>query len=139
MKKISLLLFSLFISLISYSQSAEKKLDPKLFGTWNGSEKDNQVKGMSKSWIMHRFENGEFVLLFTAVEDGEVTNFAEKGKWWINENGVFNELHYVSGKIDTYTYILLDENNVKFKSKFISISHENKDYEFIDTKLDEGL
>lgn len=139
MKKIFLLLFSLFISLISYSQSAEKKLDPKLFGTWNGSEKDNQVKGMSKSWIMHRFENGEFVLLFTAVEDGEVTNFAEKGKWWIDENGVFNELHYVSGKTDTYTYLLLDENNVKFKSKFLSISHENKDYEFIDTKLDEGL
>ena len=139
MKKIFLLLFSLFISLISYSQSAEKKLDPKLFGTWNGSEKDNQVKGMSKSWIMHRFENGEFVLLFTAVEDGEVTNFAEKGKWWIDENGVFNELHYVSGKTDTYTYLLLDENNVKFKSKFLSISHENKDYELIDTKLDEGL
>ena len=136
MKKLLIVSFIL-ISICSFSQT--KKLDPKLFGSWTGSEKDNQVKGMSKSWIMHRFDNGDFVLLFTAVEDGEVSNFSEKGKWWIDEKGVFNELHFVSGKTDKYSYVMLDENNVKFKAVQLSIIQENSNYEFIDTKLDKEL
>jgi hypothetical protein len=133
------IVLSLLISCLTFCQTDDKSLDPKLFGTWNGSEKDQQVKGISKSWIMHRFEDGSFVLLFTAVENGEVSNFAEKGKWWIDKNGAFNELHFDSGKTDIYSYIMLDNNNVKFKAKLLSLDHENQEYEFIDTKLDDGL
>ena len=139
MKKTIFISLFLIFSTLSFSQNGAKKLDPKLFGTWNGSENDNQRKGLSKSWVMHRFENGTFVLLFTNVEDGEVTHFAEKGRWWIDEKGIFNEYHNNSKKTDTYTYIMIDENNVKFKSKFLSMSHENQDYEFIDTKLNDDL
>jgi hypothetical protein len=138
MKK-SIILLLLFLSSISFAQSESKTLDPKLFGTWNGSEKDQQTKGITKTWVMHRFVDGTFVLLFTAIENNVASSFAEKGKWWIDKNGFFNELHFNSGDTDLYSYIMLDDNNVKFKAKFLSQDHENQDYEFIDTKLDEGL
>ena len=136
MKKVALLIFFLITNVL-FSQ--DKNLDSKLFGSWSGTEKDNQRVGMTKNWIMHRFEDGNFILLFTSVEDGEVSNFVEKGKWWVDENMVFNELHTTSGKTDTYTYIFINENNVKVKAKFLSVAHENKEYEFIDTKLQDNL
>ncbi len=138
MKKIVILLFVLVTS-YTYCQTEKNALDAKLFGTWNGSEKDQQTKGITKSWVMHRFVDGTFVLLFTAIENNVASSFAEKGKWWIDKNGFFNELHFNSGDTDLYSYIMLDNNNVKFTAKFLSQDHENLDYEFIDTKLDEGL
>jgi hypothetical protein len=66
---------------------------------------------------------------------GEVVNFSEKGKWWV-ENGIFNEYHENSRETDTYTYVLLDENHVKFKAKYLAMEHDNEEYEFIDTKIE---
>ena len=138
MKKLLLIAF-LGIITISNAQkkdSKENKLDNKMFGSWKGSEIDNQKKGLVKYWIQHRFEDGTFLLLFTAVENGEVESFVEKGQWWI-ENGEFHELHFDSGKTDVYTYSFVDENRVKFKSKQIGVSFENSEYEFIDTKIED--
>ncbi|WP_333601040.1 hypothetical protein [Flavobacterium sp.] len=135
MKKIVIILFIVFSQAI-FSQ--EKTVDSKLFGSWSGTEKDNQKIGMTKNWIMHRFEDGNFVLLFTIVEDGEVTNFAENGKWWI-ENNTFYEYHNNSKETDVYTYQVLDETHVKFKMKSTQIDYANENYEFIDTKLENNF
>ena len=136
MKKLLLIAFFgiIIISNAQEKDSKENKLDKKMFGSWKGSENDNQRKGLVKYWIQHRFEDGTFLLLFTAVENGEVESFVEKGQWWI-ENGEFYELHFDSGKTDVYTYSLLDENHVKFKAKKVGVSFENAEYEFIDTKI----
>ncbi len=107
-----------------------------MFGSWKGSENDNQRNGLAKYWIQHRFEDGTFLLLFTAIENGEVESFTEKGQWWI-ENGEFHELHFNSGKTDVYIYSFIDENHLKFKAKNIGISFENSEYEFIDTKIED--
>jgi hypothetical protein len=135
------LLLIAFFGIIAISNAQEKdskvnKLDKKMFGSWKGSENDNQRKGLVKYWIQHRFEDGTFLLLFTAIENGEVESFVEKGQWWI-ENGEFHELHFNSGKTDIYTYTFVDENNVKFKAKKVGVSFENSEYEFIDTKIED--
>ena len=130
-----------FITIFSFANgqtkdSKENKLDKKMFGSWKGSENDNQRKGLVKYWVQHRFEDGTFLLLFTAIENGEVESFVEKGQWWI-ENGEFHELHFDSGKTDVYTYTFVDENHVKFKAKKVGVGFENSEYEFIDTKIED--
>lgn len=107
--------------------------DPRFVGSWTGSEKDQQQSGLEKHWIMHRFADGTFILLFTAIQDGEVTNHAEKGKWW-NEKDEFHELHFESGMTDIYSYVFIDDFHVKFKSKVLFEANQES-YEFIDTKL----
>lgn len=89
-----------------YAQKATpqaNKIDKKLVGLWKGSEKDQQIAGMEKLWVMDRKEDGTFTLIFTTVQDCEVNQQIEKGQWWI-ENGEFHELHFYSGNTDVYTY-----------------------------------
>ncbi|MCU7695406.1 hypothetical protein ACFSPU_10270 [Haoranjiania flava] len=120
----------------SFAQSTENIIDKKLVGSWKGYEKDNQVVGMEKYWIQHRFEDGSFIILFTAIADCEVMTTVEKGKWWVKD-GLFYELHLNSNKTDIYSYELLnDATQVKFKAKTLSVDHENQAYEFIDTKVE---
>ncbi len=138
MKKYLIIALLLF-NIVSFSQQETKKTDPNLFGTWSGSEKDGQEKGMTKNWIMHRFEDGTFVLLFTTVKDSVVDNFSEKGRWWVDDKGVFHEYHNNSKMTDTYTYKVLDANNVKFKAKSMSMEMSNQEYEFIDTRVLDGV
>lgn len=138
MKKIlSITLLSL--SLISFGQNPDtkkNKIDPKLVGSWSGEEDDKQIVGMHKSWIMHRFDDGKFLLLFVAVQDGEINTVTEKGQWWVND-GKFYELHKTDGKTDIYTYEVLDDKHVKFKEDKMSIKQNSEDYEFIDTKMED--
>ena len=112
------------------------KIDKNLVGLWKGSEKDQQIEGVEKLWIMERKQDGTFMLLFTTVQDCQVDQHVEKGQWWI-ENGEFHELHYTSGQTDTYTYEVLDPSHIKFKSKQQSIEMATDDYTFIDTRIEE--
>lgn len=130
-KTITILL--LLIACSFNAQSQEAFHDLKFVDTWSGSEKDLQRPGLEKHWIMHRFAEGTFILLFTAVEDGEVTTFAEKGKWG-NEKDEFHELHFESGITDIYNYTFLDDYHIQFKSKVL-FNKKNNTYQFIDTKL----
>lgn len=75
-----------------------------------------------------------FLLLFLAFSEGETQRFIEEGSWWVKD-GKFYELHDNSGKTDTYEYTLLNEEQVKFKSISLGVSHEIQDYEFIDTRI----
>ncbi|WP_336961447.1 hypothetical protein [Chryseobacterium contaminans] len=112
------------------------KIDKQLVGLWKGSEKDQQIAGMEKRWVMERKEDGTFMLIYTTIQDCDVNQFIERGQWWI-ENGEFHELHFVSGQTDTYTYKVLDPDHVKFSSKQMSITIATDDYSFVDTKIDE--
>ncbi len=126
-------------SLVCYGQKTDSKknrIDPKLVGSWSGEEDDKQIAGMHKSWIMHRFDDGKFLLLFVAVQDGETTTFTEKGQWWV-DNGKFYELHKTDGKTDVYTYEVLDNTHVKFKEDHMSIKQASENYEFTDTKMED--
>jgi len=133
----NIVLFLLIIT-SQFSFSQEKKLDPRLYGSWYGTEKDQEQVGVVKNWIMHRFEDGTFILLFTAVEDGEVSNSTDSGKCW-SEGNIFYEYHNSSKKTDVYTFQVLDEKHVKFKIKSTELKLANKDYEFIDTRLEDTL
>ena len=132
MKKV-ILIGILFIGSILMAQSTNSPSDTRFVGSWSGSEKNQQQIGLEKHWIMHRFADGTFILLFTTIQDGEVSSLAEKGKWW-TENNEFHELHFVSGATDIYSYAFLDDYHVKFKSKVV-VEATQETYEFIDTKV----
>ncbi len=65
------------------TKTSEKKIDPKLVGVWEGSETDQQVKGIKKEWKMTRNEDGTFTLLFKTTNQDEVEEFTKSGKWWV--------------------------------------------------------
>ncbi|MDR6465606.1 hypothetical protein [Chryseobacterium sediminis] len=112
------------------------KIDNKLVGLWKGSEKDQQIVGMEKRWVMERKADGTFMLIFTAIQDCNVDQVIERGQWWI-EKGEFHELHFNSGKTDIYTYTVIDPSHVKFNSKEQALDMAVANYSFVDTKIDE--
>lgn len=112
------------------------KIDNKLVGLWKGSEKDQQIDGMEKLWVMDRKEDGTFTLIFTTVQNCEINQHIEKGQWWV-ENGEFHELHFNSGNTDVYTYKVPDKSHIKFKSKNMSMDMINNEYSFVDTKIED--
>ena len=82
---------------------------------------------------MTRNADGTFVLDFVFTQNGRSQETQETGNWWV-EGNKFYEFHEESGKTDIYTYSVLNENQIKFKSQTISIDMNNDSYEFIDTR-----
>lgn len=129
-----LILTSLFIlSFTPKKTNDDDKLKNKLTGTWSGFEEDNQIRGLTKYWIQIRNKNGTYIFMYTTIENCEVENFVEKGKWWVKD-GVFYEKYEDSDEPDVYTVEMLDDNNVKFKAKKLSPEFDNKEYEFTETR-----
>lgn len=110
-----------------------KKIDNRLVGVWSGSEKDQQIDGVEKKWDMTRNGDGTFILDFVFTQNGRTQEAQETGNWWI-EGNKFYEYHEESGKTDVYTYSVLNENQIKFKSQSISVGMNNDSYEFTDTR-----
>ena len=133
--KLSLLILTTFLlfSFISIKSSYDDKLKTKLTGTWSGSEEDNQIRGLTKYWIQIRNKNGTYILMYTTIEDCEVENFVEKGKWWIKD-GIFYEKYESSEKPDSYSVEIVDDNNVKFKARELDSEFDNKEYEFTEIR-----
>lgn len=123
----------LLFSFMSIKSSDDDKLKNKLIGTWSGSEEDNQVRGVTKYWIQIRNKNGTYILMYTTIEDCEVENFVEKGKWWVKD-GMFYEKYESSEKPDSYSVEIVDDNNVKFKARELDSEFDNKEYEFTEIR-----
>jgi hypothetical protein len=130
--------FLLVVSVIlfSFGFTIQSKTDTRLVGTWKGSEKNNQVEGVQKSWIMTRKGNGTYKIEFSMKdENGKNQTTSEKGKWWTSGNQFFEQ--YEGSETPTiYTYKVLDTKTIYFKLKSSEDSFQNENYEFIDTKID---
>lgn len=139
MKLRNLIFFSILGLMISscstqmLTLSNGKQIDKRLVGNWTGSESEQQIDGVNKSWEMIRSEDGSFILDFTFTQFGKTQNSKETGNWWI-ENGKFNEFHNESGKTDIYKYEILNKNQIKFISESISVDMNSDSYEFVDTR-----
>lgn len=138
MKLLRFIIVFSFIALTSCatnmkSISSGKRIDNRLVGVWYGSEKDKQIEGVEKRWTMTRLEDGTFTLDFIFVENGQSQNTKETGNWWV-ENGVFHEYHGFSGNTDMYKYKVLNNEQIKFTAKSISMDMASENYEFIDTR-----
>ena len=64
-------LFAVLMTMFAISCSTQmttlengKKIDNRLVGVWSGSEKDQQIDGVSKKWDMTRNADGTFILDF---------------------------------------------------------------------------
>jgi hypothetical protein len=60
-----------------------------MFGSWKGSENDNQRKGLVKYWF--NIDLKMVLLCFYSLQiEMAVESFVEKGQWWI-ENGISHD------------------------------------------------
>ncbi len=139
MKKIFLFgIFTILATLSSCTSYLKKlddgnEIDTRLVGVWYGSEKDKQIEGVEKKWEMKRNNDGTFELFFSFTQNGETFHQKETGNWWIKD-GKFFEAHEESGMTDVYTYKILNEDQIQFKSKSISTEMNTDSYEFVDNR-----
>lgn len=110
-----------------------KEHDAKLVGIWKGFEKDKQFEGVEKHWILERFENGKYVIMFTTKQDCDVETFSENGEWW-TKDGQFYETSTGTKDIDIYNYEVVDKIVVNFKSIELN-GKKRSDYNFTDYKV----
>ena len=113
--------------------SSGKSIDTRLIGVWDGIETNEDFDGIEKKWEMIRRDDGTFTLSFTYSENGNPQNKIETGKWWI-DNGKFHEYNDVSGNTDIYKYKVLNNDQIKFIAKKMSVEMPPKDYEFINKR-----
>lgn len=111
-----------------------KQIDNRLIGIWKGSENDKQMADLKKEWEMERNSDGTFSLNFKTFYQGKTDEFTELGNWWVKGN-TFYEYHTDSDKTDTYTYKVLNKEQVKFKMLSTEIDFNEENYTFIDTKI----
>lgn len=141
MKRINISTLSLLIIIILGLTSCStikslpngKTIDKRFVGTWAGSEKDQQIKDVSKEWEMLRKDDGTFILDFKAITPEETQEFTEKGTWWIEQNKFF-EYHTDSDKTDIYKFEVLNKNEIKFEMHNTDVEFENPNYTFIDKR-----
>lgn len=119
----------LFFGIILFTSfSSENNNDKKLVGIWKGFEVEKQYEGVEKHWIVQRFANGTYVIMFTTKQNCEIQTFTEKGKWWTKGN-LFYEKHENGDVPEIYSYEVKDDLVVHFKN-------QENNYEFDDYKID---
>mgnify|MGYP003521418023 CR=1 FL=1 len=97
-----------------------------------GKVKD-AVEGVSKEWEMIRNEDGTFQLDFKAIYPDEIEEVTETGTWYTDKNK-FYEFHTESNKTDTYTFEVLNKDEVKFVMIDSEINFDKPNYTFIDKR-----
>ncbi len=122
----TLILFLVIILFTSFK--SENNNDKKLVGIWKGFEVEKQYEGVEKHWIVQRFANGTYVIMFTTKQDCEIQTFTEKGKWWTKGN-LFYEKHENGDAPEIYSYVVKDNLVVHFKN-------QENNYEFDDFRLE---
>jgi len=129
MKTIKIITTLSIISFTFISFKLKNENDKKLVGIWKGFEKEKQLEGIEKHWIVQRFSNGKYVIMFTAKQGCEIETLTEKGKWWTKGN-VFYEQQDGNETIESYNYSVKENLVIHFKSL-------TNTYEFDDYRLEE--
>ncbi len=127
-----LALFCLFLFSGFFPLNTEH--DSKLVGIWKGSETNRQIDGIEKHWILERFENGKYVIMFTIKEDCDIRTSTEKGEWWTNE-GKYFERSGSNSPVDIYNYEIKNNKTINFRSVKLN-GVDKSDYNFSDFKVD---
>src|SRR5690606_39103184 len=123
----------------TYIQNVGKgrQIDSRLVGVWYGQEQGQQIEGVSKKWEMYRNNDATFSIVFEALYEGDTIRSTETGNWWIKGNK-FYEYHKESEKKDVYTYKVLNNDQVKFRSFKMAYPVAAGEYEFTDTRKKTG-
>lgn len=136
MRKLILLAILIFsVSFFCKVYSKNPQMDTRLVGVWSGSEKDEQVKDVQINWIQYRYPDGKLVTKFTTTYLGIESVSTETGKWW-TENGKFYERSGGVRKPDIYIYEVVDKNHIIFRAFKLRTESENKNYQFVDTRVE---
>jgi hypothetical protein len=114
-----------FVILTSFQSDKSIENEKALVGIWKGFEIEKQLEGIEKHWIVQRYSNGTYTIMFTTKQNCEIETFVEKGKWWTKGN-LFYEKHDDSDETEVYEYSVKENLVVHFKSK--STTYEFDDY-----------
>lgn len=114
-----------FTILTSFKSDKSIENQKSLVGIWKGFEIEKQQEGIEKHWIVQRYSNGKYAIMFTTKQNCEIETFVEKGKWWTKGN-LFYEKHEDSDEPEVYEYSVKENLVVHFKSK--STTYEFDDY-----------
>ena len=118
----------------SYDQT-DGVQDARFVGVWKGSEKDNQVKGLSKEWTMTRNADGTFIINFSIKSKNlDDKNFVQKGKWWIKGEKLY-QYNEVTKMTNVYNFEILNENQIRFIENVIYFNYQEYNIEFIERKV----
>lgn len=118
----------------SYDQT-DGVQDVRFVGVWKGSEKDNQVKGLSKEWTMTRNADGTFIINFSIKSKNlDDKNFVQKGKWWIKGEKLY-QYNEVTKMTNVYNFEILNENQIRFIENVIYFNYQEYNIEFIERKV----
>ena len=119
----------LFLGIILFTSfNSKNSNDKKLVGIWKGFGVEKQFEGVEKHWIVQRFANGTYVIMFTTKQNCEIQTFTEKGKWWTKGN-LFYEKHESGDAPEVYSYEVKEDLVVHFKNQV-------NEYEFDDYRID---
>lgn len=124
----------LALNVFSQTNNDVKKIDDKVIGCWKGNEVDGQEIGLTKFWIVNRFEDGTYIMMFTSLKNCIVNSQVEKGTWWVKDEK-FYELYSESDIPTIYSYEVL-EDKIKFSLISSEVDYENQDVIFYDHKID---
>lgn len=135
MKKVFLGILIVLTAFLSSSfKPGGKEHDKRLVGIWKGFQIEKDQEGVERHWILHRYENGKYVIMFTFKEGCDVETTFENGTWW-TKDGVFYEKNKNNNLTDVYNYEVKDDIMVNYTS--IEMGGVKKtDYTFTDYKLD---
>jgi len=129
MKTVKILISLSILIIITSAFILKPENDKKLVGIWKGFEKEKQLEGIEKHWIVQRFSNGKYVIMFTSKQGCEIETFTEKGKWW-TKGDTFYEQQDGNETVESYNYSIKENLVIHFKS--LTNSYEFDDYRLED-------
>ena len=111
-------LLAFFFTLPFYIiKSQEIKIDDQQFlGSWYGTETDAVIKGRSKKWTVERLKDGSYEYSLETNDNGNKSFFFDRGKWWIDEEG----MHYkstVQDFFEDFSFKIIDKTSIEYTAK----------------------
>lgn len=120
-----LIVCSLFTGCSSTRNLKGNNSDFKIFvGSWTGT---NRLEYDLTMWVQERFANGTYSIIFFNIDDNEVFQSVEMGRWWLKD-GCFYELRNGLKEPIVYNYAIDSKDIITFKAV-------NVDYEFTDRRI----
>jgi hypothetical protein len=114
------------------AQFPEQKGDSDAFmqvfvGKWKG-EHMNADGQLERAWMLERFSDGTYTIIFFHHTKSGVFSSKAKGRWWINGDRFFETTGKNEKTVDEYTFQIISDDAIRFSSV-------TKDYVFTDKRV----
>ncbi len=142
-----------FIVFFSTAYTSRLPSDQELFnilcGKWKGVDKDQQIVGLARNWIVKRYKDGTYTIQFHLTVDESFKkldayqiylkdSLSEEYGYWFIENGIFYETNdSLKPKKHSYNLEIITRDKIKFTTTEPKWNFDNPDYSFYDIRIPE--